>query len=196
MPKFSKLIFKKEGPEERKGYTLVELLVVISMIGIMTAVVFISSRNSPKTLTLDRTAQKVSQDIGQVRGMAMGGKQVSCNVGGPVNGYGIFFDISDASHYLIYANCDAQKGYSSNDTQVGGLLPLEKGISISGLKLGSSESVQTKMSIFFLPPDPTVYVSNDSATFERATSSVTLSIDGVSQNKILEIKGSGVVNVK
>jgi prepilin-type N-terminal cleavage/methylation domain-containing protein len=193
MPKFLKPGPAGKNLRGRGGYSLIELLVVIVMIGILSGVIFASSRNSPKTLSLDRSAQKANQDISQARGMAMGGYLATCTVGGPVNGYGIFFSTASPSQYLVYANCDADNKYSASlDKQIGNSLSLESGVSVSSLKTGVSGTATTSISIFFLPPDPILYTNGTA----RVTSSVVLSVSGLSQTKTLNVSGSGIVNVK
>jgi len=192
MPKFSNPEFAGISLRKREGYTLIELLVVIVMMGILSAVIFASTRNSPKTLALDRSAQKLGQDISQAREMAMRGSLATCSVGA-VTGYGIFFATATPSQYLIYADCNADKKYSSgSDKQIGGFLSFESGVSISGLKTGISGTATTSLNIFFEPPDPILYTNGTA----RVTSSISISASGIPQGKTLDVGGSGIVNVK
>lgn len=180
----------KNMASSEEGYSLIELLVVIVMIGIMSAVIFANQRSTPKILSLDRSTQKLIQDISHARGMAMGGHQESCT-SGSVDGYGIFFDKADSSRYFIYANCDGDKQYTVSDEIIGGYISLENSISISDLKLGSAGTSVDTVSVFFEPPNSMVYANGQ----KRATSSVVLSASGEPQSKSLEITASGIVNV-
>lgn len=186
---FYKNIFKNE-----RGFTLFELLVVIVIIAIFSGIIFASPNDWQKTLALERSAQKLSQDISQSRSLSMKGHSGLCFSGDP-NGYGIYLDKADQSKYFIYMNCsaDASKSYSPSfdqkfeDTDIN----LESNIIICGLEAEGVE--QSSLSIFFDPPDPSIVINN----IPRATSSVSICVKGDdSKKKTIEINRAGSINLK
>lgn len=178
--------FRKEG-----GFTLIELLVVIVIIAILSGIVFVNPDNWQKGLALERSAQKLSQDISQSRALAMKGESGAC-VSGSLNGYGIYLDKIEPPKYFIYMNCNADKSYNSgSDKKIKIDIPLEKNIIVCGLK-GSGSEVSA-LSIFFEPPDPAVFINN----VPSATSSVTVCIkNDASKQKTIEINKVGNINLK
>ena len=190
------LKFVKENFRKEEGFTLFELLVVIIMIAILSGIIFLGPNTWQKTLALDRSAQKLSQDISQSRGLSQKGESGGCS-GSNTDGYGVYLAMSDPSQYFIYRNCDSDlnnrdRSYGGADEKLEGEnILLESNIVICGLKEGGSET--SALSIFFEPPDPTVFINN----IPSVTSSVTICInDDPSKQKTIEINKAGNINLK
>jgi type II secretion system protein H len=116
---FSQIKTTKRGG----GFTLIELMVVMTIISIMTAVVLTNYRGGNQQLALDRSANKLAQDIRRAQGMAMSTAQ--CPSGTDCAGqvpprYGIYMGNSAAekSYYWIFADC--VKGGCSTDDGIWG----------------------------------------------------------------------------
>ena len=187
------LAFINDNSKKESGFTLFELLVVIVMIAILSGIIFANPNSWQKNLALERSAQKIGQDISQSRALSMKGESGACLSGSP-NGYGLYIDKTNPK-YFIYMNCDSDssKSYNSSfDKKFEGAdIPLENNIVICGLKAGGLE--QSGLSIFFEPPDPIVFVNNISS----ATSSVIICIEGdASKQKTIEINKVGNINLK
>jgi prepilin-type N-terminal cleavage/methylation domain-containing protein len=190
------LKFIKENFKKDDGFTLLELLVVIVMIAILSGIIFLGPNTWQRALALDRSAQKLSQDISQSRGLSQQGESGGCS-GSNADGYGVYLAKSDQSQYLIYRNCDndlnnRDRSYGVTDEKFEGeSIPLESHIVICGLKEGGSEV--PVLSIFFEPPDPTVFINN----IPSVTSSVTICIDDdPTKQKTIEINKAGNINLK
>ncbi|MCK4474139.1 type II secretion system protein [Candidatus Parcubacteria bacterium] len=161
-----------------KGFTLLEIVMVTSIMLILALVVFLDYRGTEKDFALSRSAHKLSQDLRQGVEMAMssqktpmGCEQVEPGVF-PKGGYGIYF-VQDAQSYILFADCDNEKDYDSSvtthtcvDAEPGPLKSLnekieefflEEGIKIKELQV---DSVQVnELEITFTPPDPTITIN-------------------------------------
>jgi len=98
---------------ENKGFTLVELAVVIFIILLLTAVTLPNYRSGEKRLALQRSANKLAQDIRRVQGMAMSAEEFHGIV--PEGGYGIRVRDKHGSPpiytYFLYADCNNNEVY-------------------------------------------------------------------------------------
>jgi len=161
------------------GFTLLEIVVVTSIIIVLALVVFFDYRGIEKDFALTRSAHKLSQDLRQVQEMAMssqktplGCEQVEPGVF-PKGGYGIYF-IQDSDSYILFADCDNGKDFDSSSTThtcaeadigPGNSLKekikdfiLEDGIKIKELWVDSVQVSDNDLEITFRPPDPTITI--------------------------------------
>jgi prepilin-type N-terminal cleavage/methylation domain-containing protein len=171
----------------KKGFTLVEVVVVLAIIVIMTGIIFINYRQAGTQLALQRSTNKLTQDIRRVEEMATSMKEFNGSI--PLGGYGI--DIGCAANdYTLFADCDGDGIYDpppspscsgSSENILGQNVKLEKGVEISGC---------TPITIIFAPPDPTVTISTDPS--ETAIASINLTNTN-GQTKTVKINKAGLI---
>lgn len=137
-----------------KGFTLIEILVVLATIIIITGIVIFNIGNERQNSALLRSAQKLSLDLRRAQSFALSSKTYKTS--GVPCGWGIHFSGVGSTNYIIFAdlasavNCSdrdfIRAGNGSEDFETANL---ESGISINSLSGNLSDVV-------FTPPDPTV----------------------------------------
>jgi len=88
------------------GYTLIEILVGLTIIGLLFALSFASFRDFSRRQQLSGTAKKVQGDLRMTQGNAITGQKpdgVSCNAPNRLDSYS--FNILTENEYAVEANC-------------------------------------------------------------------------------------------
>lgn len=180
-----------------KGFTLIEVLVIISIITVMTVALFSNYGKNNEMFALERSAQKLAQDIRRAQDMAMAG---STGTGGTSTyGYGLYFDkLNSPNSYIIYEEKDddgldvnmAYDGESIDHTKES--ISLENGIKICTLINTAPPSVDV-LSVSFEPPNPLTYIDGVPSG-KTAVISLCITSD-VSKTRTITINNAGMVQV-
>ena len=178
---------------KNRGFTIVEFLIVISIIGILSVIAFPNYRSTQQRLALQRSASKLAQDIRRSQEMSMSMKELS--TGDLPEGYGIYIykndsDCPDDDCYHIYADIDGDERYDPGEEQ-GETIFLEKEVYIENFVPFSNN-----FSINFKPPNPTVKMKNQAGTDSDAiTIIVALKADS-SITKTIKVNKAGLIYVE
>jgi len=175
---------------KKNGFTIIELLVVISIIAILSGIVLIDYRSSQQTLVLQRATNKLAQDIRRVQEMAMSARESN----GVPPRYGIEFVITDPDHYILFADLNDNGKYESADGDPVETVTFEQGVRIDQLLIGDSDplSSTTKIWITFEPPDPITEIRNPAATgFLIAR----VQLIGANQTKTISVNAVGRIEI-
>ena len=177
-----------------RGFTIIELLVVISIIAILSGIVLIDYQSGQQALALQRAANKLAQDIRRVQEMAMSAKECE-ECGGVVpEGYGIFLDASNPYQYIIYAETGGNDEFFQGDPPDTKLadIEFEEGIFIPP---GGIDTSPGKVGINFKPPD-TITKIKWSGTDEVDEVTITLAIEAdPSKTKTIKVNKVGRIEI-
>lgn len=138
----------------KKGFSLVEILIALSIISLLTGISVINYRTKETEISLSRATLKLAQDLRRAQEMALAQKEV----GGKIpKGYGISLT-QDSDTYSLYFvnNLGSQEEIEK--------ISLERGIKIKSLLIDSKPT--SSASVTFKPPDPIVEVNGDKANLE------------------------------
>ena len=177
---------------KNKSFTLIELLVVISVIGILSAIMFPGYQLARRQLALQRSANKLAQDIRKAQEMAMSAQEcLECGGGVPAGGYGVYLNKTEPDRYYIYANTSSPyEKYDSGDIKIETIY-LEKEVSIKDFG-PSSEN----FSINFKPPDPIVTIK-DAAGQDKNSLTIILALrTNLTKTKTIKVNKVGLVSVE
>ncbi|MDO8574969.1 MAG: prepilin-type N-terminal cleavage/methylation domain-containing protein [bacterium] len=137
-----------------RGFTLIEMLVVLAITVIITGVVIFNIGAERQNSALMRSAQKLSLDLRRAQNFSLSSK-VFKNLGVPC-GWGAHFNGIGSDSYIIFADLAVNQNCSDRDfiraangSEDFETINLESGITVSSLSSGLSDVV-------FTPPDPTV----------------------------------------
>lgn len=161
----------------KKGFTLVEVLVVLGVTLILSSVLIVYSRASESQIILIREQAKVASSILRAKNLAMH----AYNSSATLCGYGVHFD--GIGNYIIFR--DLANDCSVSDNRYGAGEDFERNKidqRIRFSQIGVSD-------VLFIPPDPTVLLDNDSykdsgeivLTSLRAGNSVKIKINSAGQ---------------
>ena len=182
--RFPRLNFVKQN---LGGFTLVELLVVTAIILLLTALILPNFRVGEREFALQRSANKLSQDIRKAQQMAMSAKEY---LGSLPPGYGIYLTQGN-SYYLLYADTNPAAGnekYDGGDSIVEKIY-LEKKVYIKDVSPAS-------LSINFKPPDPKIRISGTGVD-ETSIATITLALEtDPTKTKIIKVNKAGLIYVE
>ena len=166
------------------GVTLIEIMAVVLIIGIFSAIVIADFPTIQKHFALSRASYQLSQDLRKIQDLGLSGVQTKDMAGNPipVQGYGIYIDAASASQqYVIYA--DINDGNPADNQVYSGLssFPLcsqkvnpttdcvlevvniagsDPDIYIKDLDNITGFPIASSTSVNFSPPNPTVNIDN------------------------------------
>lgn len=89
------------APARPRGFTLIEMLVVLAIIAIITTIVITGQSNYNKTLLLTDTSYTVALSARQAQSYGLGSKKFQ-NVQNP--GYGLHFTNAQPGSYILFAD--------------------------------------------------------------------------------------------
>jgi prepilin-type N-terminal cleavage/methylation domain-containing protein len=135
-----------------KGFTLVELLAVISILVLITSITLSNYKAGDQSMSLERAAHKLSLDLRRAQGMAV---SVNSFEGEYPFGYGIYVNLNEADSYIIFADLDNDNFYSGVQEKVEEI-KMEGKVEIKSI----SPIFGTSLTICFVPPIPTVFFNN------------------------------------
>ena len=145
-----------------KGFTVVEMLVILSIIGIITGIVIFDVGSQRRNLALLRSAQNLSLNLRRVENFALSSK--TFRTSGVPCGWGVHFNGAGSTNYIIFADKAVNADCSDRDfaRAADGSEDLENinidlQITFSSLSGGLSD-------VIFSPPEPSVVFAPNQTT--------------------------------
>lgn len=176
------------------GFTVVEMMVVVAVIVIITAIVTVNYRSGQKQLALQRAANKLAQDIRRAQEMAMAAEEASACVGhlGYVYGAGIYININEPDRYHLFGDCNGNNKYQPADMDI--IIEPEdfKDVEIAP----SPDNTFKKLHIVFTPPEPAVYIKDvpDGQDVDLEGTTITLRIkNDPTKTKTITVNRAGLI---
>ena len=135
-----------------RGVTIVELMVVLSIVLILSVFVVANYRQSNKSLVLELEINRLAQNLRKAQNWALSAHQVA---GVPtVTGYGVYVKRSESdTSYKIYIDTDNNQMYNGAPDHVLEVMVLDKQVEIA---LTTPDS----LSVNFVPPNPTTKITD------------------------------------
>ncbi|MDP3901891.1 MAG: prepilin-type N-terminal cleavage/methylation domain-containing protein [bacterium] len=170
---------------KQRGFTVIELLVVIGILALLTSMLLLYSRDSEKQLTLLREQAKLVNTILRAKSLSI----QTFRVDGAACGYGVHIV---PKYYQLFKdskiNGDCSLRASNKKFDVGEELEEKTNLYAVDIELSSNPNVTD---IFFTPPDPkTTLTPNASET----TITLSTNIAGEQSSVVVVVNSAGQVS--
>ena len=117
----------------QKGFSLMELMVVIFIIGVASSIVVTQYSNSRNSKALYLGSKQIANDIRMAQNYTFSALETGS--GNPSGGYGIRFS-EDSDSYIIFADEDSDKARDGGGSEDFQTMNLPEGVEITSLKVG------------------------------------------------------------
>ncbi len=182
----------------KKGFTLVELIVVTSIVLLLSSIFLANYRAGGKEYSLLRAANKLAQDIRRAGEMAISTREckpppTSCPAAGgvPTGGYGFYIDKSQDDRYFIYAD----SGTSPNPEKYTSGEEIETIFLETGVYIKDLQPTSANFSINFKPPDPTINIKDATGqNKDNMTITIALRTDPT-KTKLIKVNKVGLIDI-
>lgn len=174
------------------GITLIEILVVLFILTVVSAIVFIDFRASQRRFALQNAAQQLALDVRKAQAFSLQAKEVG---GSTPARFGIHID-GDSTSYILFGDINDNGLYDASGELVDkpSLPPsinFPPVVATLRNSVGNLCGSPSKIDITFKPPDPIVTIIGSSQCFKAC---IYLSGQGVGQ-KFVGITETGLVNI-
>ncbi len=159
------LATRKKGsarPGAAKGYTVVELLVVIGIATLLGTILLANTRTGGRTSDIDRAAQVLALDLRKAQALALSAKEEQQCSGNTVPYYGVRVrrQNNQVGLYELFADCNRNNRFDVSDVTLSQeTMPnIEVQATIPNPASGWLE-------IVYIPPNPTVAIRRTVGTY-------------------------------
>ena len=143
---------------KKKGFSLVEMLVVIFISALLSTLIIVNYRAGQEKYNLGQAAQQLASDIRRIQNSALTGRIQGADT--PV-GYGIYIK-SVTQYKLFYNSTLIPPAWAERYKETGS--PSSINIDIINLSSGLTFNAgSVGHCVFFAPPDPTTFIDGNSS---------------------------------
>lgn len=139
----------------KKGFTILELLVAISIIGVVMGVSFFSQKSDATQSIADQDASVIKNNILKMYDNTIFGLVYKGY--GHDNGFGVYFNMNTPKKYILFCDQDEDLAYDSNEK-------IEDSILNNGTIKSINNSTTGDMTILFKYKDGRTYLNGTLAT--------------------------------
>lgn len=182
-----------------RGFTLIELVVVVGVMAVVSSLLLANFPRFSKQIAVEREAGKLALALRKAQSLALAVREFNpafnddpfC-ANPPVRfpGYGVFLDISDSAHYLIYGDASCSKYYESSPSEeavetalldgkiyLSSIKGYDAGVCSGGCDLG-------ELSVLYVRPGPAIWIRSEGVDYNYAEI-VLSSSDGTVTKKVV-----------
>ncbi len=177
--------------QAKSGFTLIEVIVVVAVIGFLSASMLSSQKSSSARRQLGLDVQKAVQDLRNAQNLALS-SQVSADCGNKVVPYGIVFNTALSDRYLLAADCNQNNAYDAGDIIIQTVFFPESRVN----SLQAEGVVVSSLQVFFTPPLPTVFINGVASVSTISASAVLCHFKQTTLCKTINISSKGAVSTE
>lgn len=142
----------------KSGFSLIELLIVVSIMTIITSVTLVSHSRFSGAVTLENLAYEIALTIRQAQFFGMNVREVSSGSGNFDAGYGVYFDRNNPTSFIFFVDLNNNKLYDGAGELVE-IYNMTRGnqlryLCVDGGCNDPSTSTVTDLYVVFRRPDP------------------------------------------
>ncbi len=172
----------------KKGFTLVELLLVILIFGILASISFSAIKSGGKSLALSRSAHALASEIRKAQEMAMAMRKIN---GKFPRAYGFYINKGAGKIYLFADTSPPFDRYTGGDKMIEDFCKIEKDICSRKVQIASLSPGPNTLDIVFKPPYPSTIIEQNSSNSEAQ-----IILQNDAGTKIIKIYKSGLISVE
>jgi len=191
---FDNLKNNPSGNSNRRGFTIVELMVVCSIIIILSVYVAANYHQGNKELALQMAAGQLAQNLRRMQEWGYSAHQIN-DISYP--GYGITATAGGTT-YSIYTDNNSNGRYTSSVDTIRDTVFLDNGYGVQSLRpCAPSDSCASisSLSVNFVPPDPGTIIS-DSSGNQYDVATIVLHLEDTSTTRSVVVNRAGLIYVQ
>ena len=182
---------RAEACYSRAGFTLVEMIVIIGIIGFMSVTLLSNQNKSSDRRKLTLETRRLAQDFRKVQNFALSSTTHNCPSGVISVPFGIILDMDVPDRYVLVADFNKDRIYtSSNDPIIATIVFNSVSLDLLNPKNGGNA-----LEVFFVPPLPVTAIN----TSESSSASATIRLKSLRNNSLkltIYINSKGAVSVQ
>lgn len=185
-------MLKRRKFKGQKGFTILELMVVVFIVAILTTIYLAGYRSGEKSFRLQRAANKLASDVRRAAELSMSAKDSKSSCAGiTASAYGIYAEFATPASYKLYADTvGGDRLYGSSDCVIENIT-LEKGVIIKDIS-----TAPKKTTISFQPPDPQVFIRWNNPSDSTSSVTITLGLQNdPTKTRTITVNKSGLIDI-
>jgi prepilin-type N-terminal cleavage/methylation domain-containing protein len=190
------LKFVKKNNSKKKGFTLIELMVTLSIFVVVSSVVLFNQSQFNSSVVLTNLSYDVALAIRQAQTFGIGGKDKGFSMGSKPR-YGVHI-AKGSKNIILFADIN-KDGVFATSTAADSDKVLEQFKIVRGNSVKEISSVVSNANyadIVFIRPDPDAYIKINGETKVSALTIVLGSdTDSAAKNRLVQVNETGMINV-
>lgn len=163
------------------GFTLIEMMIVIMIVGLLSALVFANMRSGGRMIDVNSDAEKLAEVIKQAQMMSLTGQQIG---GSRPSGYGVNLDTNT---YKLFAD----DGVVNQQYDTGSDTLIQTFTLTNGVALTPNDA-----DVVFIVPNGSVYIDGILYAISDGFSTITVSHSEEGMSAWVTINSHGEINTR
>jgi prepilin-type N-terminal cleavage/methylation domain-containing protein len=194
--KINKILVKEKFLEAKPAFSLIELLVSISIIVIITGLFFASYRTANKQAELSRSVSDLSSSYRKALNQTLGLSEYNGVV--PNGGWGVHINLAnDNTNYHVFADRDSNGQFDDGEANKdfgGETVNTPRDIIINSIVVNGTTNV-SYLDVIYIPPHPTVILDTSEVADEITEAEITMLSLETGVSKAVEVNFVGLIDM-